>query len=737
MKLFYKLFVAFAVLLSLRSNAQKLPISDTVKSKPGELDTIIVYANRFPELMKRVAQSVKVISDYSSIKFQPNTADILINSGSVFVQKSQQGGGSPVIRGFEASRVLLMVDGVRLNNAIYRSGHLQNIVTIDNNVLDRLEILYGPSSTIYGSDALGGVVSMYTVNPKLSVSNKININGTAVVRFATATEEAKSHFSFNIAGKKWASLSSISFSSFGSVTQGKNRNANYPNFGKQNFYVQRIGNTDSVFVNSNFNKQFPASYNQVDFLQKILFAPTENIQHVLNIQLSNSTNIPRYDRLSEFKNNAPNFAEWYYGPQIRNMVSYQFIANKLTGFFREVDIVTNFQDIEESRISRRFKSNNKDFRTETVNVVGISANAKHYSGKNEIQLGIESYTNYVNSVAQRININTGVASKINTRYPDGFNKMSYNAIYGQHTLKISDRLTLNEGLRINAVKLNSRFVDTSIMKFPFVSAQQKNLALSGNVGLVYSSVNNTRVAFLLSSGFRSPNIDDLSKVFDSQTGSVIVPNFNIKPEYTYNAEVNLVKSSSQFSYGAALFYTQFKNAIVVDKFQFNGQDSIMYNGVKSAVLANQNKASAYIYGFSIHASYKYQVKTVFDVNYTYSVGKYKHNANTVPLDHIPPVYGKASIKHNEKKWSTELVGLWNGWKRLNQYSPSGEDNLQYATVDGMPSWFILSYNVNFQFIKNSIIQLGVENILDKNYRYFASGISAAGRNFSISIKQSF
>ncbi len=135
MKLFYKLFVAFAVLLSLGSNAQKLPISDTVKSKPGELDTIIVYANRFPELMKRVAQSVKVISDYSSIKFQPNTADILINSGSVFVQKSQQGGGSPVIRGFEASRVLLMVDGVRLNNATYRSGHLQNIVTIDNNVL--------------------------------------------------------------------------------------------------------------------------------------------------------------------------------------------------------------------------------------------------------------------------------------------------------------------------------------------------------------------------------------------------------------------------------------------------------------------------------------------------------------------------------------------------------------------------------------------------------------------------
>ena len=733
-KIVFMVFVSFITTCII---AQKPNSTDTLKSKPGELNDIIVYANRFPELMKRVAQSVKVITDNASIKFQPNTSDILMNTGSVFVQKSQQGGGSPVIRGFEASRVLLMVDGVRLNNAIYRSGHLQNIISVDNNVLNRLEVLYGPSSTIYGSDALGGVVSMYTQNPVLSANEKTNISGSTVFRYATASEEAKSNFMLNVGGKKWASLTSVSFSSFASVMQGNHRNAKYSNFGKLNFIVQRVGNTDSALVNSTPNKQTPTSYNQLDVLQKFLFSPSENTQHLLNIQLSNSTNIPRYDRLSEVSSNKPVYAEWYYGPQKRNMISYNFNANKLNGFFREVEVVASFQDLEESRISRRFKSNNKDSRVETVNVYGITANAKHYSGKNEIQLGVESYTNYVNSVAQRVHVTTGVTSKINTRYPDGFNKMTYNSLFAQHTFKINDQWTLNDGLRLNVIKLNSRFIDTSIMKLPFVSAKQNNIAISGNIGLVYSSPSNLRFAFLLSTGFRAPNIDDLSKVFDSQTGSVIVPNENIKPENTYNAEINLVKSSTTFSYGASVFYTAFTNAIVVDKFQFNGQDSIMYNGIKSGVFANQNKARAYIYGFSVNASFKMFNKTQADFNYTYSYGRYRNHNTTVPLDHIPPVYGRASIKHTEKKWGTELSSLWNGWKKLNQYSPSGEDNLQYATADGMPSWFILNYIFSLQLNNKSLIQLGVENILDKNYRYFSSGISASGLNFSISVKQSF
>lgn len=726
-----------AIVFPLALYAQNPNETDTTITSITELSDVIVYANKFPELTKHVAQYVKVIRDKSMLNLQPNTADVLSNSGSVFVQKSQQGGGSPVIRGFEASRVLLEVDGIRLNNAIYRAGHLQNVLTVDNMMLNRLEILYGPSSTLYGSDALGGVINMYTANPILSNTGKTQISGSATVRYASAINEQRGNISINIGGRKWASLTSVTYGSFGDVVQGENRDDKYPNFGLKTFVVQRIGNTDTAVANSNPKKQSPSGYDQVDVLQKILFQPKENIQHILNLQFSNSTDIPRYDRLTETNNGNPVYAEWYYGPQVRNMAAYHFNATKLKGFFGEVKSVVSFQDIGESRISRRFKSNNKDFRWERVNVVGLNFDAKHYSAKNELHIGAESYTNYVRSTAQRMDIVSGAASRITTRYADGPTKMSYNALYAQHTLLINDRFTLNDGLRINYTNLNAVFADTSLMHFPFTRAKQDHVAVTGNIGLIYSNAHNLRIAAVISSGFRSPNVDDLSRVFESSPGNLIVPNPSLKPEYTYNAELNLNQITKKFSYGASLFYTWFRNALVLDAFTFNGKDSIFYNGETSKVLAVQNKAKAYIYGFSVNGSFVFARNTSVDGIVTYSYGRFKEDGIKVPLDHIPPVYGRGGIKHTEKIWNAEAWVLFNGWKRLKNYNPSGEDNLQYATAEGMPSWVTLNIRGAVNIGTHLMAQLAVENLLDRNYRYFASGISAPGRNFIISVKTTF
>ncbi|MEN9686391.1 MAG: hypothetical protein RLZZ28_2177 [Bacteroidota bacterium] len=729
--------IAVAMAFPFFAHAQKEKIKDSVETEPFTLNEAVVYANKFPELHKYVAQTIKVIRDKAVLSYQANTGDILINTGSAFVQKSQHGGSSPVIRGFEASRVLLMVDGVRLNNAIYRAGHLQNIITIDNMVLDRVEVLYGPSSTLYGSDALGGVVNMYTKNPQLSPGDKTSIGGNALVRYGSATTEARGHVDLNIGGKKWASYTSFTYGSFGDIVQGANRQSAYPTFGMKNFIVQRYGITDSAFVNPDPNKQVASDYQQTDLTQKILFQPKENIQHILNIQLSNSGNVQRYDRLTEVSGGLPVYAEWYYGPQIRNMLAYSFSANKLNGYFQEIKLNANFQDIEESRITRRFKNNNKDFRWERVNLFGFSADAKHYSGKNEIHFGIESYTNYVRSTAERQNIATGALSRIATRYSDGPTKMSSQAIYAQHSLKMNERWTLNDGLRINYVKMDARFADTTLLHFPFNTAIQQHVAVTGNLGLVYATPQNFRLAFLLSSGFRSPNVDDLTKVFDTRTGYVVVPNPELKPEYTYNAEINFNQYGEKLSFGGSLFYTWFRNAIVVDKFLFNGQDSIIYQNVKSGVFAPQNKAKATILGFSVNASYTFMPHTSVDLVYTYTKGTYTSAGVDVPLDHIPPAYGRAGIKHLNKGWQAEFYTLFNGWKRIADYNPNGEDNGQYATAEGMPSWFTLNIRGLVKLGNKISAQVLLENLLDRNYRYFASGISAPGRNLVLSLQVGF
>jgi hemoglobin/transferrin/lactoferrin receptor protein len=177
---------------------------------------------------------------------------------------------------------------------------------------------------------------------------------------------------------------------------------------------------------------------------------------------------------------------------------------------------------------------------------------------------------------------------------------------------------------------------------------------------------------------------------------------------------------------------------VLDQFKFNGQDSILFSGVKSGVFAMQNKASAYLYGFSVNAAYTLIKGTTIDGVVTYSNGTYTdQNSKTVPLDHIPPVYGRVAFKHVATVWNAEFFALFNGWKRIANYNPNGEDNQQYATADGMPAWTTLNIRVGANFGKHLAAQFLLENITDKNYRYFASGISAPGRNVSVTLRASF
>ena len=217
------LMPCFVLGLSAVSYAQ-----DTAVNK--NLDEVMIFSNKFAEKKKNIVQKVDIVSSQRIAQLNTqNTGDLLMSTGNVFVQKSQQGGSSPVIRGFEASRVLLVVDGIRMNNAIYRAGHLQNAITIDQNMLERVEILYGPGSTLYGSDALGGVVHFRTKAPKLSLNDKTLFTGSAFARYSTANNEKTGHVDLSIGGKKFAWLQSYNFSDFDDVKMGSHNGEHQSN----------------------------------------------------------------------------------------------------------------------------------------------------------------------------------------------------------------------------------------------------------------------------------------------------------------------------------------------------------------------------------------------------------------------------------------------------------------------------------------------------------------------------
>ncbi len=713
------------------------------------LSETVISANKTEESKKTVAQKVEVISSKQiEASNSQSTADLLSNTGSLFVQKSQLGGGSPVIRGFEASRILLVIDGVRMNNLIYRAGHLQNIVTTDNNSFDRLEILFGPSSTIYGSDALGGVIHMYTKKPQLSLDGTTsNIKANALVRYGSVDNEMTGHVDFNIGTKKLASLTSFTISKFDDLKGGENQNPFYTGaYGERPYYVDRINDKDSIVKNDNRYVQVQSGYTQYDLMQKFLFQQNEHLSHALNIQFSNSTDVPRYDRLTDNPTGglsdtaALNSAEWYYGPQRRLLTAYDMNLRNEASVFENIHFGLNYQNVEESRHSRGFGSKFLTHRVENVNVIGANLDFQKTIGSNNIRFGADMQLNMLTSTATRENIVLDTTGKWDTRYPNGDNTMNNFALYISHTWKINNAVTLNDGFRIGYSSLHSTIDDPTIYPntlpaaLPYTTLDQKTPVYSGSIGLIHSPTDDLKLSLLVSTGFRVPNVDDLAKIFTPPSGGIIVPNVDLKPEKTINYEMGFTKIfNNKVLWENTVYYTDFIDVTVVDKFTYNGQDSIMYDGTMSQVYANQNKDRAYVYGFSTSILSQMSEYFSFKLGFDYTYGRVKTETADAPLDHIPPFMGRLAFNFTHQKFGAALFVNYNGWKKIKDYGP-GEDNPQYATPDGMPAWITANLRFSYEVFNLLSIQAGVDNILDTQYRTFASGINAPGRNVFAAVR---
>lgn len=711
---------------------------DSANSKKVELNEIVISVNKTEEAVKTVAQQVQVLDARKIESMQAqSTADLLAKSG-LQVQMSQQGGGSPTLRGFEASRIGLVIDGVRLNNLIYRAGHLQDIIKTDNNSLERVEILYGPASTIYGSDALGGVIHLYTKKPKFaSEGEKANIIWNVFSRYGSVNNESTSHFNFNYGAKKWASFTSFTYSNFGDLRGGANQNPFYNgSYGERNFYVERINGVDSLVRNSDRFLQVGSKYSQYDLVQKIAFKQNEKIIHQLNFQFSNSSDVPRYDRLTDPTSTGLRSAEWYYGPQSRFLAAYDFNYINSNSFFQSIHAGLNYQALEESRHNRNFGSNTRNNRIENVGVVGVNLDLQRNFKKHVFRMGIDGQFNFLKSTANKENIVTGVSEKLDTRYPDGDNSMNNIALYYSHKMTINDQLTFTDGFRVGYSNLKSTLVDTALLfNLPYTIVEQKTPVYSGSIGLIHSPSESIKLSLLLSTGFRVPNVDDVSKIFGSSPGLVIVPNVDLKPELTVNYELGITKIfNNRTRWENTIYYTDFKDVVVVDTFKFNSKDSIFYDGVLSRVYANQNRDRAYLFGFSSNIISQLDQNFSMSVGINYTYGRVKTDSIDTPLDHIPPFIARTSFTYTNKRFNADFFINFNGAKQLKDYSLSGEDNLQYATDKGMPAWFTLNFRTSYKIHKHIQLQAGVDNIVDTQYRTFASGINAPGRNVFVCIR---
>jgi hemoglobin/transferrin/lactoferrin receptor protein len=300
-------------------------------------------------------------------------------------------------------------------------------------------------------------------------------------------------------------------------------------------------------------------------------------------------------------------------------------------------------------------------------------------------------------------------------------------------------LVLTDGFRYGFSSLHSTLVDTATQfHLPYTTIEQKSPVYSGSIGLIESPSDDIKLSVMLSSGFRVPNLDDMSKIFASAPGAVIVPNVDLKPERTNNFELGITKIfNKKTRWETYIYNTQVVDAIVTDTALFNGKDSIMYDGTMSKVYSNQNKGKAYIYGFSTSVTSKLNDNFKMSLMMSYTYGRIITMAADAPLDHIPPFMSRFLLSYTNKKFSSDFFVNYNGWKRISNYYLNGEDNEQYATAMGMPAWFTLNLHASYKIHKSITVQAGIDNIFDTQYRTFASGINAPGKNIFLALRGNF
>ena len=500
------------------------------------LDQVVITSSRWNQSQRDVPAKITTITPKAVALQNPQTAaDLLAASGDVYIQKSQQGGGSPMIRGFSTNRVLLTVDGVRMNTAIFRSGNVQNVISLDPFAIERTEVLFGPGSVIYGSDAIGGVMSFSTLTPTLSATNEPVVSGKALGRYSSANGEQTGHFDVNVGWKKWAFVSSFTTSNFGDLRMGKYGPAEY----LKPYTIERSDSIDRVVENQDPLVQSPSAYSQINMMQKVRFKPNKHWDFTYAFHYSTTSDYGRYDRHLRTRNGLPRYAEWKYGPQEWMMNNLTVVHSADKGIYDELTVRLAQQHFEESRIDRNLNAATRSIRTERVEAYSATIDLyKNIGARQKLYYGIDGVLNDVTSIGRDENVFTGSQAVGPSRYPQS--TWSSYAAYATYQFKLAEDLIMQAGARYNAFALNAKF-DTTFYPFPFTEANINNGALTGSVGAVYSPGETWSVRANISTGFRSPNVDDVGKVFDSEPGAVVVPNPNLSAEYAYNAELGIAK----------------------------------------------------------------------------------------------------------------------------------------------------------------------------------------------------
>ncbi len=676
-------------------------------AKAIELDEVQVTANRGLMSSREVPQMVSVVNTQDvRARNLPQAPEILRETAGVFVQKTNQGGGSPIIRGLKANKLLLLVDGIRLNNATYRGGNHQYLNTVDAQALERVEVVHGPVSALYGSDALGGAVNVITRSPQFHHQAGLAWRGSLAGMISTADHTQTSHLGLSASHARWGAVFDASIKSFGDVTRGVNGGG---------LLMQRLAN-DARVSRRLLETQTPQGYDSFDLSGKLGIKLSETLQLTAAHQSNRQHAVPRYDVYE-----AQTDSLWQYAPQERDL-SYAALQSSARNFWFDLAAVTLSRHRQFERRKRQgfgSSAENRD-QYETVTFGALAQFNKIIAARHFLVYGCELYLDKVATLSTQRHTISGVISPRNPIYPDGSAFTNFG-MYAQAEFALAPRWMVIAGARFSAFRLRAPFAP----ELKLETVTQKPSALTGNVGTRFDLAEGIGLVANVAQGFRAPNLDDLSRLGRARGDLIFeIPNPDLKPETLLGLDAGIKLNFERMQANVIGYYNALANILARRPASIAGLPYVIDEGDTVAVFQKSNAGRAYTTGFEIETEIALTARLTLRGNLSYAYGQNKTDHE--PLAAIPPLHGLVGLRFERRQFWTELYSRFAAAQ--NRLAAEDKQDLRIPE-GGTPGWFTLNLRAGMSVSTHWDFKIGLANVLDRNYREHVSGFNAPGRNF--------
>jgi hemoglobin/transferrin/lactoferrin receptor protein len=674
-----------------------------------ELPAMTVTATRSARSVEDVSQKMSVVSSRQIADRGAKTpADALREETGIFVQKTNQGGGNAIIRGHSASKVLLMVDGVRLNNSTYRAGNHQYLATVSPELIDQIEVVHGPTSTQYGSDAFGGTIHLRSATPSYS-ANGTDVSGKLLSQLSSADGERSSSLQLSISGRNAAFSARGGYKHIGDIQQGNH-------FG---YGLSVLADGDNLQNNNGYIAR--------DFDSKAVVAVGSRTQLTGAVQLSRMPRVPRYDKFAY-----ENFYRWDYTGQNRDLIYLTFDRDVGGKLFRSSRLTLSHQKQTEGRETQATSTDPMTDEHDNTTTLGVVSEFHLKVESHQVLVGAEYYADKVRSSRTEINGASASVTVFNRgRYPD---KSLYRSLgaFIQDEWQAGARLRLTVGLRLSVLRATMPFPDDTSLPTNLGTVRQSYSAITASAGVLFKLSPTLSLTSNVGQAFHAPNLNDLSRLGESKGLTFEVPSPELSPERMNSLDIGCKLNSPVWQASGSLFCNWVDGLIESADALYDGSPTITKGSVVYQVKAKANIGTARIYGFESSVSRRITESIRLRAGLAYTRG-----VNTTadePVGSIPPLFGLAGIQYESRKVVAEI---WSRFASAQRRLSSDDRDDPRIPAEGTPGWYTMNLRASVRAAEWMRLRVAVENLFDRLYREHGSGVNAAGRNVIGSLEFAF